>query len=575
MKFQPIIALSLCAVLTSPSAAQTRVAAGVSRVPAGISVVPVLGVSGFNAAPSLNSAVLTPSLALGLTPVTSPAASAAPIVAQAATVPVLPAAAIPVTAAAAAKAAVPAALTTIHAAAAREMKPSDSPVALRAEGEQFWSGAASKPETDDAVPAAATPVKSTSRLLRGAAMLAPVAALPALPGLAQLPEWATTALPYAESLGALAAAYGLTRVSRWVIDKLAPRLGLDKDGVVLARFATSAVLWVAGVSVSLVTLGLPAAGVLTAVGASAGVTTLNFLLAPTTKDIAGNLFQGVRFLLSRPFNIGDKVTIGKTTGVVHDLTLRYMVLKAEDGSYILRTYNQVAAAGTILYGSYQTKALRLHLSKPALPRGLLRAIKDAATPALWKPILWSAGAIVALSFFPLLAPAVAATAFGWVGAVLPWVQGGLVAILTNSISKSIRTGIDKLQTRYGWSRPVTTVVKLGVSALSWLIGGSFLLNSVGVSWMALGIGLVVSTALVSTMINDQLNAAIQGAILLKSKVFHIGDKVTIGDNAGEVIDITLDYVVLKLDADRFMLLPHAVVKESAIITPREYGARPK
>jgi small-conductance mechanosensitive channel len=172
----------------------------------------------------------------------------------------------------------------------------------------------------------------------------------------------------------------------------------------------------------------------------------------------------------------------------------------------------------------------------------------------------------------MLALGAKAAALTWVAAVMPYVTAGLVATLTNSVSRAVRAALDRLGERYGWSRPVTTIVKLAVSGLSWLIGGSFALNAVGVSWMALGIGLIVSTALVSTMVNDQLNAAIQGALLLRSKIFHVGDKVTIGDHAGEVIDITLDHVVLKVDDASYMLIPHAVVKASPIKTPREYGA---
>jgi small-conductance mechanosensitive channel len=92
---------------------------------------------------------------------------------------------------------------------------------------------------------------------------------------------------------------------------------------------------------------------------------------------------------------------------------------------------------------------------------------------------------------------------------------------------------------------------------------------------ALGATFLIPTVLVSFIINDQISAALQGALLLKLRPFKIGDRVSLGKHAGEVVDVTIQHVVIKLDDERFMLIPHAVVKESAIRTPREYGSRSK
>lgn len=521
-------------------------------------MVPTLGGM---VSPSLNNALTAPALTAGF--------SAAPAPALASPFPVLPAAAIPSLVPAAAKAVAPLALADAKPVAqSRNESPSVSAVSLRIDSEKFWSGSAAKGEVDDSVPVVVPAAKKPSFLAHGAVALAPVTA--ALPS---LPHWAAAAAPYAEGAAVLAAAYALTRASRWAITKLAPRFGWDKNAVVLARFISNVVVWTAGAGAGLALIGVSGTALLATFGA--GGTAMALAITLAVRDVAGNLFHGVHFLLSRPFTVGDKVTIGKTTGVVHDLTLRYLVLQDEAGGFVLYTYNSIAAAAVKLYGEYQTKEVRLRLGKPAFPRGLLRALRDAASPALWKPILFSALAIAALSFFPVLPAVLKGTSVSWLAGVLPYLKAGVVAFLTSSLSRSITAGLERLALRYGWTRPVATVAKLGAAVLTWIIGGSFLLAAAGVSWAWLAGTLSLSTVLVSIAVNDYVSAVFQGAIVLALKPFQVGDRVTIGDNAGTVVDITLQYVVLKLDGESFMLIPHSVVKDSAIVTPREYGQRRK
>lgn len=567
MKTQPILALFLCAALASPSAAQVRVSAGISRSPVGISVVPALGGLSSPIAPSLNSSsFLSPSLSLSVAPAPS-LQIAVPVISAAAIQPLVPAAA--------ANLAVPKAVAPVASngmkplAQPRSESPSVSAVEIRSQSESFWSGAEAKKDLDDSVPVVApVAAKKPSFLARGAVALAPAAA--ALPS---LPHWASAVVPYAEGAAVLAGAYGLTRLSRYVITKLATRFGWEQNTIVLARFITNVVVWTSGIGVGLAALGVSGTALLATFGA--GGTAMALAVTLAVRDVAGNLFHGVHFLLSRPFTVGDKVTIGKTTGVVHDLTLRYLVLQDENGGFVLYTYNAIAAAAVTLYGEYQTKEIRLKLSKPVFPRGLLRALRDAASPTLWKPILFSVLAIAALSFFPLLPVALKGTSVSWLAAALPYVKAGVVAFLTSSISRSIKAAVERLAVRYEWTRPVTTVLKLGAAVLTWIVGGSFLLNAAGVSWAWVAGTLSLSTVLVSIAVNDYVSAVFQGAIVLALKPFQVGDRVKIGEHEGVVVDINLKYVVLKLDGESFMLIPHSVVKDSAISTPREYGQRRK
>jgi small-conductance mechanosensitive channel len=284
----------------------------------------------------------------------------------------------------------------------------------------------------------------------------------------------------------------------------------------------------------------------------------------------------VHFLLTRPFTIGDKITIGKTTATVRDLTLRYVVLVDESGRDVLRTYSSIAASAVVLYGTYQTKESRLKFRKPALPQGLFRALRDAATPALWKPVAFSAAAIAALAFFPMLIPAVKGTGVSWLATVLPYAKAGLVGFLASSISSSLTRAITRLGERYAWNPAVVTVAKLGATVLTWLVGGSFLLNALGISLAWILTTLSIGGALVSIAVTDYAISMLNAIIVFRLKPFAIGDEnVTIGEHTGTVVDITWQNVVLKLDDDRHMLLPHSVVKDAEIKTPRKYGQSAK
>lgn len=570
MTFRPLTALALCLALVSPGAAQVRAVTSISRAPSGMPVVPVLGAVG--------GGIFSPSLAL-------PSAPAALLAAPAPSLSALAPAALqaaPAVAATVRTEAVATPLSALRAVAVPQAAASDavaasrpaasaqpvSAASVRQEGEKFWSQAADASELDADIPAVSAAASRTrTALLRGAGLAPVAAALPALP------HWASVAAPYAGGAAALAGAYGLIRVTRWGIDKLAARLGWDKNAVVLARFASSVVLWTAGAGVGLGMAGVSGTALLATFGA--GGTAMALAITLAVRDVAGNLFHGVHFLLSRPYTIGDKVTIGKITGVVHDLTLRYLVLQDETGGFILFTYNKVSSSPVTLYSEYHTKESRLRLRKPVFPRGFVRALRDAVAPTLWKPILFSALAIAALSFLPLLPVFVKGTAVSWLAVALPYLKAAVVAVLAASLSRSFKAAIERLAARYGWARPATTVAKLGATVLTWVVGGSFLLNAVGVSWAWVAGTLSLSTVLVSIAVNDYVSAVFQGSMILALKPFQIGDRVTIGDAAGTVVDITLQYVVLKLDAEGFMLIPHSVVKDSAIVTPREYGQRRK
>jgi len=432
---------------------------------------------------------------------------------------------------------------------------------IRSQGESFWSGA----ETKESL-AVSVPVSAPRRTFSHAAFLAPAAAL-------SVPAWAAPIVPYAQGAALIGGAYAVNRAVKWALDKIAVKRGWEKNTVATWRFISTLTVWGGAAGLGLSMAGISGSVLAETFGLGGAAMALAISLA--VKDVAGNLFHGVHFLLSRPYSIGDKITVGKTTAVVRDLTLRYVVLTGEDGRDVLRTHASLAAAAVTLYGTYQTKELRLKFRKPALPQGMLRALRDAAgAPSLWKPVVLSAAGIAALAFFPMLGGLAAAKSLTWAATVLPYVKAGLVAFLASSVSSALARALGRLGERYKWNPAVVTVVKLGATVLTWVVGGSFLLNAVGVSWPWVLKTLSLGGALMSIAVVDYGTAIFNAAVTFKLKPFEIGqENVSIGEHTGTVADITWQNVVLKLDGDRYILIPHSVVKDAEIKNPNKYGQR--
>jgi len=135
----------------------------------------------------------------------------------------------------------------------------------------------------------------------------------------------------------------LTRVSRWSSPSSRPA-SLEKNTVVLAAsFPTS--WWTAGAGVGLAALACPARP---CSPPSARRTAMALAITLAVRDVAGNLFHGVHFLLSRRSPSATR-SRSQTTGVVHDLTLRYSLSGRGAASSLY--YNSIAAAAVKLYAS--------------------------------------------------------------------------------------------------------------------------------------------------------------------------------------------------------------------------------
>ena len=535
---RPILSTLLCACLVSPSAAQVHSAAATFRGPG--AGVPISLIGGL-------SAPVSPAWNTGLAITPSALTTAAPVA------PLAPATVTAIVKVKKTKA------STRQGAPDRVHAKAVSAAALRAKEESFWSGSKEKPAGDDPVVADAAP-KRTHSLVRRAAPLLAVPVVTAglvLTPVDVLPAWTSVLGPVAQGAGVLAGVYALTRAANWAIDKYVPRFGGDKQDVVAAHYAANVVLWAGGAGLALTLLGVPATVLYATFGAG------GLALFSTIKDVVGNLFNAGRFLIARPFTIGDRVTIGKVTGVVKDLNLRRIILSDEAGGVTSLTYSKAAAEAVTLYGRYDVDEHKLGTRLSALPQGVARALRETKLASLGKPLLYAALAGSALLAMPLLPAYLLGTSFSWLVPALPYLKAGVIALLTSALSGPLRALVE----RAGFDPSMTAALKALTSAVIWIIGGSLALNVIGLTWAALVASASVSGMIIGVALIDYVNAIVHGALLLREKPFKIGDQVRIGDHAGVVVDITPQHVILKIADAQYKMIPHSVVKDSLINTP--------
>ncbi len=86
--------------------------------------------------------------------------------------------------------------------------------------------------------------------------------------------------------------------------------------------------WLIGLTVMISVLKVDAAGIFAALGLTGAA------LGFAVRDIIANFISGIVLLSSRPFKIGDSVTIETYEGVVEDLAIRATILRTIDGKEV-------------------------------------------------------------------------------------------------------------------------------------------------------------------------------------------------------------------------------------------------
>jgi small-conductance mechanosensitive channel len=419
-----------------------------------------------------------------------------------------------------------------------------------------------QPEEKFAVPGPA--LVSTDRKSKGwLRKLAIPASLAALLGAARvalpsrLPGFWTQASPYVTGTAVLLATYAVNGVARRAVGILAARLHWKPGTAAAVRLVLSVAVYAAGGAVALHTIGISTAALLATFGIGGVVMTM------AAKDFIGNFLEGVRTLLNRPFVIGDRIQVGAQQYTVRDMDLRYLWLARPDGAVTLMTYSQFADKIVTVFREYSGRSLAdsaTGLSSLLTAAG--RRLAGAPRQSLIQASLWTAlglGLAVSLPFFPALLPAHAlATACTW----LPYAKGAVTLLASRLLEKGAVGFIRRLAEDHGWRPQVAVVLKLGAQLGIYLTGGSVALRFFGMTWSALLKSLGATSIALGWASGDIIGNLIQGFWMLISHPFAVGDVIEIGTVSGTVVDMNLNYVVLRHPDASHSLVPYAALRAS-------------
>jgi len=115
-------------------------------------------------------------------------------------------------------------------------------------------------------------------------------------------------------------------------------------------------VWLVGLAVTLSVLNVDAAALFAALGLTGAA--LGFAI----RDIIANFIAGVVLLSTRPFKIGDLVTIETFEGIVEDLAIRATILKTVDGREVAIPNAKVFSAIVIKHSLQSSRRVLVNLA---------------------------------------------------------------------------------------------------------------------------------------------------------------------------------------------------------------------
>lgn len=115
-------------------------------------------------------------------------------------------------------------------------------------------------------------------------------------------------------------------------------------------------VWLVGLAVTLSVLNVDAAALFAALGLTGAA------LGFAVRDIIANFISGVVLLSTRPFKIGDLVTIETFEGVVEDLAIRATILKTVDGKEVAIPNAKVFSAVVVKHSLQSSRRVIVNLA---------------------------------------------------------------------------------------------------------------------------------------------------------------------------------------------------------------------
>ena len=140
----------------------------------------------------------------------------------------------------------------------------------------------------------------------------------------------------------------LARVFVWLLRHTMKRAGVNAAAISFGQSFARIVLTIVLLMICLSLLGVPAASVVTLLGA-AGVT-VGLALQNSLSNLAG----GFVLMLAKPFQAGDYILVGNTEGYVEAVTILYTQLTTRDNRSVFLP-NSIVSSGSVVNLSQKGK----------------------------------------------------------------------------------------------------------------------------------------------------------------------------------------------------------------------------
>ncbi|MEL1265761.1 mechanosensitive ion channel family protein [Pseudoxanthomonas putridarboris] len=148
-------------------------------------------------------------------------------------------------------------------------------------------------------------------------------------------DWAEVAVPVAEALAILLAAWLLRRLLRGVVRRVCDRYQLPAEVAISARRLIGVVIYASATMLALGRLGVSSSVLWTALTGFTAVAAVAFFAA---WSVLSNIFCSVLILTTRPFRVHDHIEVLESgdkpglRGRVIDINLLYTTLLEEDAA---------------------------------------------------------------------------------------------------------------------------------------------------------------------------------------------------------------------------------------------------
>jgi small-conductance mechanosensitive channel len=135
----------------------------------------------------------------------------------------------------------------------------------------------------------------------------------------------------------------------------------------------------------------------------------------------------------------------------------------------------------------------------------------------------------------------------------------LVVIVAFALNRILRTWLQRRHAFMELPAYGQTLILNSITSTLVLITGSVVLALWGVTWSAIAAGIGLSTLAIALGLQDVLKSIAGGIVIMLERPFDIGDRIRIKDLEGEVIDMRVRSVVLRMDDNHIAQVPNGLL----------------